>query len=456
MKSMFTIFLAIVIINLFAQCPTENSIIITNQADLEALVSSYPNCHELDALYLEGFDISDISVLEQFTKYSLLSLSETSITNLNGIQNISEIDVLVFHYNSLLTDISALIYDGELERFNFLNNNNSITNLNLNFHGTLISFSILTNYPLNVTCNFSSDISIDNITLRGEINLTCNKIISIYKKLHLSESYQFYSFNRIYEVFAFDSLDFFEYHNTEYFSFDGIKPNTNIGNLSISNINEASFDDIDNSNLMVYNLFIGNIEYGLSSLHHFANFKLKSLTIGTLDSIENINDLGDLSDLEAFNIGFMDDLIDISKIMEVDTFVGIFDCLVIVNNPKLLDCAIEPICEKLIGPHNSFQVSIKDNAGNCLNEAKVLESCTSSIDEGKSKSDILIYPNPVNSIIYLSSKADEIALYSITGKLILKSKDMDIINVQNVKNGIYFLNLRIGNYQSTQKLVIQK
>ena len=51
---------------------------------------------------------------------------------------------------------------------------------------------------------------------------------------------------------------------------------------------------------------------------------------------------------------------------------------------------------------------------------------------------LYMYPNPVNEYIYIENKSrEEIVIYNINGKIIIKTYD-EIINLKNLSNGIYF------------------
>ena len=50
-----------------------------------------------------------------------------------------------------------------------------------------------------------------------------------------------------------------------------------------------------------------------------------------------------------------------------------------------------------------------------------------------------IYPNPVNEKIYIENKnREEIVIYNINGKIIVKTYD-EMINLKKLSNGIYFV-----------------
>jgi len=79
------------------------------------------------------------------------------------------------------------------------------------------------------------------------------------------------------------------------------------------------------------------------------------------------------------------------------------------------------------------------------------------------KQDILIYPNPVNDILYVDFggmviEDAEIAIYDYMGRLVLKQKSQNKsivpIAVSNLNKGVYFVQVRSGETQNCKKIVV--
>ncbi len=95
---------------LLAQCPP-GDINLSTQAEVDDFANAYPNCFQTNAnLTLDGSDITDLSGLSQLTLIGEdLNILNTSLTNLNGLDNITEIlERLVIIFNPLLTDLTGL------------------------------------------------------------------------------------------------------------------------------------------------------------------------------------------------------------------------------------------------------------------------------------------------------------------------------------------------------------
>ncbi len=75
----------------------------------------------------------------------------------------------------------------------------------------------------------------------------------------------------------------------------------------------------------------------------------------------------------------------------------------------------------------------------------------------KNKQDIIIYPNPANSVVYLqhSDAILAIELYDITGKLISSYGAVDKIDVSNLSKGIYFIQFLTEHQIVTKKLAVE-
>ena len=71
---------------------------------------------------------------------------------------------------------------------------------------------------------------------------------------------------------------------------------------------------------------------------------------------------------------------------------------------------------------------------------------------------VKMYPNPANGVIYFSSASNEVlevAIYDLLGKQVLRSNRVQSqLNISNLNPGIYFVNMTIGHYNTTNKLVV--
>jgi hypothetical protein len=85
-----------------------------------------------------------------------------------------------------------------------------------------------------------------------------------------------------------------------------------------------------------------------------------------------------------------------------------------------------------------------------------------SINEAGTLSSITIYPNPAKDFITIDNNSDQVLefnLYNIMGSLIKKetlTQNQKHLNISDLCNGIYFVEIKSKNMSKTQKLIIQR
>lgn len=103
----------------YESCPTEN-IVLETQADVDGFVLAYQNCTTISEsaninLWLYGLNvesdfITDISGFSQFTnmQFTEILITETELTNLDGLQGVTSAGAIEITYNSNLTSLDGL------------------------------------------------------------------------------------------------------------------------------------------------------------------------------------------------------------------------------------------------------------------------------------------------------------------------------------------------------------
>ena len=70
-----------------------------------------------------------------------------------------------------------------------------------------------------------------------------------------------------------------------------------------------------------------------------------------------------------------------------------------------------------------------------------------------------VYPNPVKDKLYLESNSNNsdylVSLYNVLGKRIYNSKNSEIIDVSQLRRGIYFLKIEIEDTILKKKIIVQ-
>jgi endoglucanase len=88
-----------------------------------------------------------------------------------------------------------------------------------------------------------------------------------------------------------------------------------------------------------------------------------------------------------------------------------------------------------------------------------LKSATLGFDESVNGNDVSIYPSPVSSVLHLSGtdNFNKILLYNCAGQLVKSvqkgSESLFNIDVQNLKNGMYFIEFRNETERITKKII---
>ncbi|WP_432671658.1 GEVED domain-containing protein [Flavobacterium sp. SM2513] len=154
-----------------AQCPS-GSVFLTSQAEVDAFITSYPNCTIItESLFIGGEDITDLSPLNNITKVGgILNISNnTSLTNLNGLSSLTTIGRyygmfgweggLRIDNNPVLADVAALsnlqsLTNGSTGSVGIRITNNPLLSVcNVPFFCTYLANTNTNYYPRNISGN---------------------------------------------------------------------------------------------------------------------------------------------------------------------------------------------------------------------------------------------------------------------------------------------------------------
>lgn len=83
---------------------------------------------------------------------------------------------------------------------------------------------------------------------------------------------------------------------------------------------------------------------------------------------------------------------------------------------------------------------------------------TSISDKEELLDTFILYPNPSAGELHFTGKPEYISIYDITGKLILSAdvKEIELLNISALQNGLYVVILQKGSYSETKRLAVQK
>lgn len=452
-KAIFQKVVLIFIISFFtpkvnAQCPTDGYVFFSSQAAVNQFIVDYPNCTQIDGnLLISAFgttDITDLSPLENITTVTgnLNINNNTLLTNLDGLSNLTNVGQALYINNTALTNLSGL---GSITSIggNFtITNNPYLTNLDgisslTNIGG---SFTIQNNPTLNnldelnalttVELNFIIKNNASLINIDGLSNLT-----NIMGNLDIM-------YNPV--LTNLDGLSALT--NTGNFLQVGYNPSlTSISGLSSLVNTGGDFNIIDND-------LLTNID-GLISLTNVGGF----LAFQSNASLTNLDGLINLTAIDGWiDIHGNSSLIDISGLQNInsdtiDTELGL--SLHIVDNSNLSICNLTNFCTYLANPASTHPRTISGNLADCISAEAVIAACSLGVDYNN-LSEVKLYPNPANAILNIqnSELITKLIIFDISGKKIKEhNENVSQINIENLANGIYILQVFSGDKKYIHK-----
>jgi len=122
--------------------------------------------------------------------------------------------------------------------------------------------------------------------------------------------------------------------------------------------------------------------------------------------------------------------------------------LYIVNNSSLSNCVVQSICNYLVTPNGTIEIS--DNTTGCNSEEEVKANCKSGYEDyAKSESHITIYPNPAPTQITIETpttpnKNTILTIHNINGQVISRrqiTEQQTVVNVSGLSQGIYVVRI---------------
>lgn len=122
---------------------------------------------------------------------------------------------------------------------------------------------------------------------------------------------------------------------------------------------------------------------------------------------------------------------------------------------NLSTCNVESICTFL---SNGGDADISGNATGCQTEQQILDLCVLGTNTFNLDSSISVHPNPLKDWLFIETSNGveiiNISIFDVSGKLIKEeAHNADSINVANLAQGLYFINIKTNQGQYIQKLV---
>ncbi|WP_055443502.1 T9SS type A sorting domain-containing protein [Lacinutrix himadriensis] len=466
------VILFLVSLRCFGQCPPEGVLSFSSQAEVDAFSSNYPSCTEASSLSFNGADITDLSPLSQLTTVQHLSIYNTSLTNLNGLENITitYIDFAPWIYisnNPFLTSISTLSNSSEffvdnieisnnpvlnslegLESLTestefFIFNNDSLINLNgLNLtvgFGTLIiryndglinlegleenTFSqvnIESNNMLTSIEGFNSISYLENLTIIDNPNLSICNIESICSFFHND-----WDSNDPYSAMVENNAENCNSINEILLSCSAIPYNDNCENAIPININEPieAYNDFATEST---NIPSCNNTDRLDVWFHF------NLTIPT--DIDILIDNGYNMQLWEGNCA------NLNQVPNTCSLNGLQDISINADTGYYLQVWSEVTGRRL---SNLFNVTLQESSLSVNDFSDIY---------------FLMYPNPLREVLNFKSdmNVDFIEVYNLIGqnvKSITPNTSLGQLDMSDLNAGLYIVKVKVNNNLATYKII---
>jgi hypothetical protein len=219
----------------------------------------------------------------------------------------------------------------------------------------------------------------------------------------------------------------------------------------------------------------------LESLNTIGSNFTRGFSIKNNNVLTNLNGLEQLTSLQGFmrinsndalsSINGLENLASISGDLRIENNIALTSLagldsitgesityLEIKNNILLTECDVQSICDYLVSPNGSYDIS--DNASGCNNPQEVADACgiiIISVEE--IENEFSIYPNPATNELFISSEnnilVNEITIYNQLGQNVLQQNGVNnSIDISMLQQGIYVIELVSGNSAFREKLMI--
>ena len=432
-----------------------------SQNDVNNFPANYPDVHSFSSITISGDDIVNLNTLNQVTEVTgdLYITSPTvnhPLVDMSGLNNI--------------TIINGRLSLVDLKNMNAINLFPNLLRIGSGNFGDGLSISGLTPQTIsgfNILANVSGDIAIqytsDLVNLYGFDSLTKVKSIALNSQasIYIIENTALTSingFNNLNEI----ASEYYFVNNPQLISLPNT-PNLTVIGTAITLQGNGAIIDFNGLNALTTlgGKIIVQDNNNLSSF-----FGLNNLTTTNGIDIQNNPTLSSLTDLAALVtfpfVGPTRPSINISNNNALTSLTGLdhingatIGDVVLQNNPNLSICAIESFCEKIAFDTNSLGFTqVSNNATNCNSADEINNVCQLlSIDQIDADHAISIYPNPVKSVLNLTSLSPtNIVISDVLGRIRINTIiDNGHLEVSTLEKGIYFMqamsNDRISNFK---------
>lgn len=438
-------------------CSSQNVILLT-QSDVDNFPNNFPGVTTLSSLDIYSATIANLDALSQITEVTgnLSISSPTSVNNvltdLNGLNNVTTIG-------------GMLTLDG-LHNINATNVFPALTELGsgaANNGLRIQGASAATFMGFNSLLHISGNLLITNTTNLVSIN-GFNSLLTIKSNTSNPANFQFQNNVHLVSISGFSGLteigsNYFIDNNPNLTALPSIPTLAKIGSALIISLNPnlINLNPLQSIATITKGMIFINNNTSLASISGLENITLCNGII--ISSNPTLTDLSALANVTAFNAAPLSNrpVFTIRNNAMLSNLTGLENIagstignVSIQNNPNLSNCAIESLCEKIAFDTNlSGFVTITNNSGNCASAANINTACqTLHTVDFRDVTDIIISPNPVQSILTLNYVGDTttVRILDVLGRIrkyYLIAEDT--LDVSDLEQGLYIIQFNDEN-----------
>ena len=429
----------------------------TTQIEIDSFQINYPNCVEIIGnVTINGADITNVSGLDSLKSIggNLLIKYNDHLHSLTGLESLDRIGKnLTISNNNKLNNLTGLNSLKNISgSFDIRNNTNLLDfaglellnvikqNFRVEYNESLIDFSGLENLS-----SLDGFMIINDCQKLENFN-ALNKLDSIGGYLEIKSNNKINNFSGL-EKLVFIGGDFIVWY-CGIDNFEGLNNLNKInGDLKITRCDALiNFDGLDSLTSINGSFHIGSGEWmtGNPSLNSLNGLEHLQLLGGELH-IRNNERLTTLNGIEN---------IDPASIQK----------LVILENVSLITCHVKSVCDYLVSPTGS--IYIDKNKTGCDSRNEVEKACGIDLVETlPMQKTFTLFPNPVTETLTVEFDAPPKEVRSIelcnsygaiieTHNLNSNAENQKLgIDMKDLRSGIYFLRIRIGEEVLTSRVV---
>jgi len=429
----------------FGQQCSEFQVTLNSQADVDAFPVNNPDCTIVQDLLITGNSITNLNGLSQITEVTgTLTIDITApegenynLTNIDGLNNITTVGMFL--------NISGIPNVVSNDMFP------NLTSLGIDLYLTGLlpehvnGFHHLTTFE-NVVVTDTSSLSMNCFsaltTLTGSITMAYNEFTT------------FTGFNLLSSIDEGNVGTIAIAHNANLIALPNFENLTHVEMLQIQHCHSLqNFQGLESLQTVGY-LYIdyNNILENLTGLQNLTS----SDNYITLLHNPLLNDISALSNIPATNVLEIRGNTSITTLSAFDN-LNLTDAMFvfITDNLNLTTCATTGICNRL-AQLGTASVEVYNNGSTCNTAQEIQTTCgIMNVDKNNKDLNIIAYPNPVINILNIdyTGKAAKYSISDVQGRITMSGKFDNQIDVSKLLVGIYFISLQLQNETSVIKFV---